>query len=80
MEDVDPLGPEPIYRQVAIVLAGRIESGAYPANRAIPSEAKLCEEFDTSRNTVRAAIRILIDDGLVRPVKGKGVFVIERDA
>lgn len=76
----DPLGPDPIYRQIASVIAERIEDGTYPPNRAIPSEAKLCEEFDTSRKTVRAGIALLVEAGRLRPVKGRGVFVIERQA
>jgi GntR family transcriptional regulator len=72
----DPLGPDPIYRQIASVLTERIEDGTYPPNRAIPSEAKLCEEFDTSRKTVRAGIALLVEQGRLRPVKGRGVFVI----
>lgn len=76
MEDVDPLGPEPIFRQIARVITGRIEAGTYEPRRAIPSEAALCSEFDVSRNTVRSAIRLLVEQDLVEPVKGKGVFVI----
>lgn len=75
--EVDPLGPLPIYRQIAAVIAERIENGTYPPNRAIPSESKLCGEFDTSRKTVRAGLAILIEAGQLMPVKGRGVFVIE---
>lgn len=74
----DPLGPDPIYRQIASVIAERIESGEYEANRRIPSEAALCEEFETSRKTVRAGIAVLVEEGKLRPVKGRGVFVIEQ--
>lgn len=76
--ELDPLGPMPIYRQIAAVIAERIDNGTYPPNRAIPSEAKLCEEFDVSRKTVRAGLTLLIDEGRLLPVKGKGVYVVER--
>lgn len=76
--ELDPLGPMPIYRQIAAVIASRIDDGTYPANRAIPSEAKLCEEFDTSRKTVRAGLALLIEEGRLTPVKGRGVFVTDR--
>lgn len=78
--EVDPLGPLPIYRQIAAVVASRIDDGTYPPNRAIPSERLLCEEFAVTNKTVRAALRILIDEGRLLPVKGRGVFVIERKA
>lgn len=73
--EVDPLGPMPIYRQIAAVIAERIDSGTYPPNRAIPSEAQLCDEFEVTNKTVRAGLRLLIDEGRLIPVKGRGVFV-----
>ncbi|WP_327047317.1 GntR family transcriptional regulator [Microbispora sp. NBC_01189] len=72
---IDLLGPEPIYRQIAAVIAQRIEDGTYGPRRAIPSEAALCAEFDVSRNTVRAALRVLAEQGLIVSVMGRGTFV-----
>ncbi|XVQ83178.1 GntR family transcriptional regulator [Microbispora siamensis] len=72
---IDLLGPEPIYRQIAAVIAQRIEDGTYVPRRAIPSEAALCDEFDVSRNTVRAALRVLAEQGLIVSVMGRGTFV-----
>lgn len=78
MEDgVDLLGPEPIYQQIAAVIAARIRDGRYEPRRAIPSEAALCEEFDVSRNTVRAAIKLLNEQGYTRTVRGKGSYVAD---
>lgn len=73
---VDPQGPEPIYKQIAAAIAKRIKDGTYEPDRAIPSEAELCEEFDVSRNTVRAALRLLAEQGLTLTVRGKGTFVV----
>jgi DNA-binding GntR family transcriptional regulator len=77
MAEIDFDGPEAIFRQLADVLRERIADRTYLPNRKIPSEAGLREEFGVSRTTARAAIKILIDSGLVRPVRGKGVFVTE---
>lgn len=76
--EVDPLGPMPIYRQIAAVIASRIDDGTYPPNRAIPSERVLCEEFDVTNKTVRAGLAILIGQGRLIPVRGRGVFVAEQ--
>jgi GntR family transcriptional regulator len=73
--EFDPDGPEPIYRQIAAVIRARIEGGTYPPNRKIPSERELCEEFDVTNKTVRAGLAILIEEGRLRPVRGRGVFV-----
>lgn len=70
---VDLESPDPFYRQIAGILRARIEDGTY--RRMLPSEPALVEEFDVSRNTVRAALQALADDGLVLRVRGKGTYV-----
>ncbi|MFE6619534.1 GntR family transcriptional regulator [Streptomyces sp. NPDC057740] len=75
---VDLEGPEPLYEQIAAVLAARIADGTYPQRRRIPSEAAICEEFDVSRPTARSAIRLLNERGLTFTVRGKGTFVAEQ--
>ncbi|MEV8046367.1 GntR family transcriptional regulator [Streptomyces griseoluteus] len=71
-------GPEPLYEQIATVLAGRIADGTYPPRRRIPSEADVVAEFGVSRPTARAAIQLLIDRGLVVTVRGKGRYVVDQ--
>ncbi|WP_017606761.1 GntR family transcriptional regulator [Nocardiopsis alkaliphila] len=75
---IDLDGPEPLREQVADVLAARIAEGVYEPRRRIPSEAALCEEFGVSRPTVRAAITLLTDKGLVVTMRGKGTYVTAR--
>lgn len=69
------LGPEPLYEQIADVIAGRIRSGHYEARRAIPSGAALCAEFGVSRKTIGRAVQLLKDRDLLVGSPGKGVFV-----
>jgi len=75
---VDLDGPEPLYEQIAAVLAARIEDGTYPPRRRVPSEAAICTEFEVSRPTARAAIGLLVERGLVETVRGKGSFVVDQ--
>ncbi|GAA1070407.1 GntR family transcriptional regulator [Nocardiopsis composta] len=75
---IDLDGPEPLYEQIAAVLAARIADGTYEPRRRIPSEAALCEEFKVSRPTARAAVKVLNDRGLTATVHGKGTFVVEK--
>lgn len=72
---IDPDGPEPLYRQVAAVLRGRIESGDLPANRPIPSIPHIQQEFGVARGTALRAVDLLRDEGLVHTVKGRGTYV-----
>jgi GntR family transcriptional regulator len=63
------------YHQIAEELRGRIMSGAYASGRIMPSESELSSEFDVSRVTIRKALEILRDDGLVDSRQGFGWFV-----
>ncbi|MFE9765131.1 GntR family transcriptional regulator [Streptomyces sp. NPDC005808] len=74
---VDLDGPEPLYEQIAAVIAARITDGTYPPRRRVPSEAGICEEFAVSRPTARAAVQLLIERGLVVTVRGKGTYVVD---
>jgi DNA-binding GntR family transcriptional regulator len=65
----------PLYIQVAATLQDRIASGVYPVASHLPPEAQLSEEFATSRNTVREALRLLAERGLVRRRQGTGTLV-----
>lgn len=70
-------GPEPLYEQIAEVLAARIADGTYPPRRRIPSEAGIVDEFGVSRPTARAAVQQLAERGLVQTVRGKGTYVVD---
>ncbi len=73
---IDREGSKPIYVQIADVVAARIEAGEIPVDRPIPSELHLQQEFGVARDTIRAAVALLRDRGLVHTVMGKGTFVL----
>lgn len=77
---LDMDGPEPLYRQIASVIAGRIADGTYPPRRRIPSEAEICEEFSVARPTARSAVQLLRGQGLVETVQGRGTYVAQPPA
>lgn len=68
----------PMYLRIRHAVQERIESGRYPVGSAIPSENELAAEFGTTRLTVRNAIDVLVERGLIRRVQGKGAFVSHR--
>ena len=47
-------------------------SGAYPVGSLLPTEDSLCKLFSVSRYTVREALRLLREDGLVSSRRGAG--------
>jgi GntR family transcriptional regulator len=75
---VDQLDPTPLKVQLANVLRGQIESGALEPGRPLPSESYLQGEHGVSRGTVREAVAILRDEGLVITIQGRGTFVAQR--
>jgi GntR family transcriptional regulator len=75
MASLDRHDPTPLYVQVYRALRRRILAGEYANGAAIPSEPELQQMFDTTRGTVRNAVALLVNDGLVQQVRGKGTFV-----
>lgn len=63
------------YHRIAEELRTRIQSGTYSAGRVLPSESDLSAEFAVSRVTVRKALEMLRDEGLVDARQGFGWFV-----
>jgi GntR family transcriptional regulator len=76
---VDPLSATPVYTQLVRLITARIESGELQPDRPLPSEPHLASEYGVSRGSVRHAIAILRDQGLVITVPGRGNYVAERD-
>ncbi|MFB6468404.1 GntR family transcriptional regulator [Cytobacillus sp. Hz8] len=66
----------PIYVQLRDILRDQIENGVYLPGTAIPSENELSEKYGVNRLTVRTAIEGLTKEGIVKPIQGKGVFVM----
>ena len=63
------------YQQIAGELRGRVLAGQFAAGRMLPSESELSAEFSASRVTVRRALEVLRDEGLVDARQGFGWFV-----
>ncbi|MGW2896832.1 GntR family transcriptional regulator [Streptomyces sp. NPDC001212] len=78
MIELDRDAMTPLYVQLANVLRDRIRSGEIPMGRRLPSQAELEAETGgvVSRRTIKSALEVLADEGLVQGVQGKGVFVV----
>ena len=64
------------YRQIANELRGLIASGELRPGEMVPSELALAEQRGVSRGTARSALTMLVDDGLVEVVPGRGRRVV----
>jgi DNA-binding GntR family transcriptional regulator len=65
--------PEPLYRQLAAILRTRINSGELQGR--VPGIPRLAVEYDVAEMTVRHAINLLKDEGILVSVPGRGTFV-----
>lgn len=75
---VDPTSDQPLFRQIAADLRGRIMSGELEPGDRLPSETDLRAQWKTSRPTVRQAVAQLASEGLVDVEHGRGTFVRRR--
>jgi len=65
----------PTYLGVYNSLYNDIMEGVYPPNGHLPGETALAEEYGVSRNTLRQALAILSEDGMIIRSQGKGTLV-----
>ena len=65
----------PLYAQVTDAMRERIVKGVWPIGMQIPSLPLLSEEFGVALITVRQAVQLLKDEGLLQPEQGRGTFV-----
>lgn len=72
---LNPRGRQIRYRAIAAELGERIAAGVHAPGGLLPSEADLGSEFAVSRVTVRRALELLRDDGVVDARQGVGWFV-----
>jgi DNA-binding GntR family transcriptional regulator len=75
---VDHMNPAPLYTQLADILREMITSGELTPRSPLPSESYLQQEQGVSRGTVRMAIGVLRDEGLVVTISARGTFVKPR--
>jgi GntR family transcriptional regulator len=70
----------PLYTQVADAMRERIVKEAWPIGLQIPTLPALAHEFGVALITVRQAVRVLKDEGLLIPEQGRGTFVRSKPA
>ena len=74
-ENVDRSARGTIAEQVAGLLRFRLQLGMYVNGGRLPGEVELAEEFKVNRGTVRKALALLAEEGLIARRQGKGTFV-----
>lgn len=70
----------PRYMALAEALRSRIAQGDPDVGQLLPTEHALCETYSVSRHTVREALRLLAEAGLIARRRGAGTVVVAREA
>ena len=67
------------YKHLYNQLQAQIEKREYKAGDKLPSEGDLMELYGASRDTVRKALDLLVQDGFIRKAKGKPAVVLDKN-
>jgi len=67
-----------LYLEIIDLLMEDIRSEKYPPGSKLPSEEHLAHVLSVSRVTLREALRILEEDGMIVRRHGRGTFVLDR--
>lgn len=70
---------EPKYVTIYNILFKMITQGEFSKNDRLPSEPDLARDLGVSRSTLRQALTLLQDDGLIKIIRGKGNFITKND-
>jgi GntR family transcriptional regulator len=71
---------QPKYLRIHNNLRERIASGQWPPGSPLPSQRELADEFGVSIMTLRQALQMLADEGLIDTRHGSGTFAAARYA
>lgn len=77
---VKPIQHDLLYTKIADAIMEYIKENDLKTGDRIPSERELAQEFNTSRNSVREALRVLENDGIIEVKMGKGAYITEKKA
>lgn len=70
------MAPRGTFRQIADQLRELIRGGVLKPGVMVPSELTLVEQHGVARGTVRAALALLVEEGLIEVVPGQGRRVV----
>jgi DNA-binding GntR family transcriptional regulator len=71
-DDSDRMPP---YQRIAAIVSARIADGTYAPGSRLPAEPQFRSEFGVSLMTLRKALAVLADQGLVYAEKGRGTYI-----
>lgn len=74
---IEPVAKDLLYVKIADAIHNYIHVNKLKSGDKIPSERDLAEQLKTGRNSVREALRVLENEGIVEVKTGRGVYVAQ---
>ena len=65
------------FFKIYLELREQIENRQYKANSLLPSENELARKYNVSRETIRKALLLLLENGYIHKIQGKGSIVLD---
>lgn len=75
---IDHDSPIPLHAQVEAMVRDMLQESRYQNGELLPPEARIAERLSVSRNTVRAAISRLVQEGVLERKAGRGTRVVKQ--
>ena len=67
------------YRHLYKLLLDKIDRREYEPGDKLPAEGELMEAYGASRDTVRKALELLVQDGYIQKARGKAAEVLDKN-
>lgn len=65
------------YEQIYKKVLNKIENNEYKVGETLPGEFELMKIFDSSRDTIRKSLLLLVQNGYIQKSKGRGSIVLD---
>jgi GntR family transcriptional regulator len=70
-----PAKPLPVYQQIAELLVRQIKAGYWQQGERLPTEAQLAQSLTVAVGTLRKALAMLEQQGVLERIQGSGTYV-----
>ncbi len=65
----------PLYRQASEWILQRLQANEWREGEALPNEFVLADQYQVSQGTMRRALDLLVEEGILFRRQGAGTFV-----
>ncbi len=75
---IGPISKDLLYIKIVDAIHAHIRTNGLKPGDKLPSEREMAESFRTSRNSVREALRVMENQGMLEVKTGRGTFLKDR--